>query len=189
MPIPISALAGAAVQHTPASYGRRASETHRALRTLGQLCQNPVAFRVGPTGDSAVTITAERLDGGQVRMTCTCQERTKQGWCQHCVDLLCFRFDNIVIAGDAPTSAFRAIVSGTGLQHDARGVQAAAEKFNTSLKSFEGLRPHEVSGVNLHHFTDLVTDLAVTASELEEAIGRLQRRLDRADRAADGASL
>ena len=80
----------------------------------------------------------------------------------------------------ASKHAFEEIVAGTSLSNAGRDADRALSAFDECLRVFDERRPAEIVGGKLGQFTDLVSDLAACASELEDALGTLRRLLERA---------
>ena len=131
-------------------------------------------------GDGVQSISAERGKSGKVWLTCQCAASAADGWCRHRVDLLCFRYDRVPRADDASKHAFEEIVAGTSLSNAGRDADRALSAFDECLRVFDERRPAEIVGGKLGQFTDLVSDLAACAGELEDALGTLRRLLERA---------
>jgi hypothetical protein len=146
---------------------------------LDKLVRNPVTFTVAD-GEGTQSISAERGKSGKVWLTCQCAASTADGWCRHRVELLCFRYDQAPRADEASKHAFEEIVAGTPLGNAGRDADRALCAFDECLRVFDAGRPAEIVGGKLGQFTDLVSDLAACASELEDALGTLRRLLERA---------
>ena len=71
-------------------------------------------------------------------------------------------------------------MTGTTLGNAGRDADRALTAFGQCLKIFDQRRPADPSGRDLGKFTDLASDLAASASELEDALGTLRRLLERA---------
>jgi hypothetical protein len=146
---------------------------------IGGLSRNPVEFTVTEAGQSHA-ISAERGPSGKVWLTCQCDDSHLNGWCQHRVDLLCFRYERTGDSTGEARRAFEAIVTGTTLGNAGRDADRALTAFGQCLKVFDQRRPEHPVGRDLGKFTDLVSDLATSAGELEDALGNLRRLLERA---------
>lgn len=123
-------------------------------------------------------IAVRRFKSGQVGMTCGCGESQMQGWCRHRVDALCGRYANLKPWDAGTERLFRRLVGGTLLEEDAAKLDVLLRDFDASLKAFDEGRPRDVGGNNLSLFTELVSDLAAAAAELEDGVGRLRRRFE-----------
>jgi len=145
---------------------------------LSELARNPVALTVSDDGEER-SLSAERGASGKVWLTCSCASSTAEGWCNHRIDLLCLRYGATVGTSAASKQAFEQIVTGTALGHAGRSADRALKAFADCLAAFDAQRPANVAGRNLGKFTDLVSDLAACASELEDALGTLRRLLER----------
>jgi hypothetical protein len=149
------------------------------MAAVTDIAENPVAISVvSPEGTHA--ISAERGKGGKVWLTCGCAASVADGWCRHRLDLLCFRYTATRDLAKASRTAFEQIVTGTSLQAAGLDADRALKAFNACLRAFDTHRPAEIIGDGLTVFTDLVSDLAACAGELEDALGALRRLLERA---------
>ena len=148
------------------------------LAPLSALSRNPVAITLSGEGD--LTVSAERGKNGKVWLTCGCAQGQADGWCKHRIDLLCFRYDDAPDLGAEDRRAFEQLVGGTSLQAAGQDADRALRAFEECLDIFDARRPKRVVGRDLAKFTDLVSDLASCASELEDALGTLRRLLERA---------
>jgi len=146
---------------------------------LDKLAHNPVNLTV-VDGKGSQSISAEIGKSGKVWLTCQCAASAADGWCRHRIDLLCFRYDHASGASGASKTAFEEIVAGTSLANAGRDADRALSAFDECLRVFDERRPAEIVGGKLGQFTDLVSDLAACASELEDALGTLRRLLERA---------
>jgi hypothetical protein len=145
---------------------------------IKDLTRNPVMLAVAD-GATTLTVTAERGPSGKVWLACQCAESLADGWCRHEIDLLCFRYDGVRDADAATRDAFERIVAGTRLATAGRDADRALKAFDACLKRFDDTRPRKVHGSQLAKFTDLISDLAACAAELEDALSGLQRLLER----------
>ena len=149
-----------------------------ALIPPSALIQNPVAIVVtDASGDHS--IAAERGKNGKVWLTCQCAASAADGWCKHRLDLLCGRYDGAPKLSAETRRAFRQIVDGTSLHSAGEDADRALKAFEECLAVFDRRRPARVVGRDLGKFTDLVSDLAACAGELEDALGTLRRLLER----------
>jgi hypothetical protein len=145
---------------------------------LPDLGRNPVAL-TAVDSDGSHSISAERGPGGKVWLTCQCAESIEEGWCQHRLDLLCFRYGALPKADAGTLRAFEQIVAGTALGDAGLSADRALSAFDECLRVFDKSRPARIAGRDLGKFTDLVSDLAACAGELEDALGTLRRLLER----------
>jgi len=150
-----------------------------SIIALGHLPRNPVEFTV-PEAERSHRISAERGPSGKVRLTCQCDDSHVNGWCRHRVALLCFRYDRAEGATAETRRAFEAIVTGTALGNAGHDADRALTAFSQCLNAFDRRRPTNTLGRNLGKFADLISDLAVCASELEDALTTLRRLFERA---------
>jgi hypothetical protein len=158
---------------------RRPGGDELGMIILSDLAENPVSLTVHDK-DGDHVISAERGKNGKVWLTCQCADSHAEGWCRHRVDLLCFRYDAVRDSTAATRRAFEAVVSGTSVFDAGRDADRALKAFNECLRIFDQRRPANIAHGNLGRFTDLVSDLAASAGELEDAIGNLRRLLERA---------
>ena len=145
---------------------------------LTDLVRNPVALVVRD-GGRELKISAERGKAGKVWLTCQCGPSISDGWCRHRLDLLCSRFEAAPAADGETRRAFAQIVAGTPLGDAGHSVDRSLKAFDECLRAFDDQRPSPIVGRDLGKFTDLVSDLAACASELEDALGTLRRLLER----------
>ena len=145
---------------------------------LADLVRNPVTVVVRDGGNEH-NISAERGKSGKVWLTCQCPASLSDGWCRHRLDLLCSRFDAARGADSETRRALGQIVSGTTLGEAGQNADRALRAFDECLRIFDERRPSPIVGKDLGKFTDLVSDLAACASELEDALGTLRRLLER----------
>ncbi|MEO8669064.1 MAG: hypothetical protein ABI399_11150 [Bauldia sp.] len=148
------------------------------MAALTELERNPVALVVDD-GDGKHNISAERGKAGKVWLTCQCHQSVADGWCRHRLDLLCSRFDAAPEADATTRRAFLQIVTGTPLGEAGLNLDRSLKAFDACLTAFDEGRPTPVVGEDLGKFTDLVSDLAACASELEDALGTMRRLLER----------
>ena len=158
---------------------RRRPPAANGMAILSDLARNPVTFTV-EDGSGLHSISAERGQAGKVWLTCQCAASVADGWCQHRIDLLCFRYAGVKDADAETRHAFEQIVTGTTLHTAGRDADRALKAFDECLRIFDERRPTDVHGNNLGKFTDLISDLAACASELEDALGTLRRLFERA---------
>ena len=166
------------LSRTLANRRRRPPVDAPAITAIAALPRNPVAISV--TDDSGIhSISAERGKNGKVWLTCQCAASAADGWCMHRLDLLCFRYENAGIDGET-RNAFERIVAGTPVQQAGRDADRSLKAFEECLRIFDARRPRPVVGRDLSKFTDLVSDLAACASELEDGLGAMRRLFERA---------
>jgi hypothetical protein len=155
----------------------RSLSASSAIVPLGALSLNPASVDV-EDGERVRRVTVVRLNGAHARVSCTCDAFADEDWCRHCVQVLCL--DPTILSGLEPPlrAALPELVSGLPISADARALAAAQESFAASLRRFDAERPDGITGEKLSIFTELVSDLAVTSSELEDAIGRFHRSME-----------
>jgi hypothetical protein len=146
---------------------------------LRELEENPVALNIASAGEST-TVSVERGASGKVRLTCSCSDSVADGWCRHGIDLLVARYDAVGEASPKSLQAFTAIVAGTRLGDMGLAADRALGIFNSCVAAFDEGRPADIAGGGLGEFTDLVSDLAASAAELEDRLSTLKRFLAQA---------
>lgn len=157
---------------------RKPTAGEASMVQLTNLERNPLALTI-LDGEAEYSVSAERGKAGKVWLTCQCAESQAEGWCRHRLELLCFRFDAVRRADPDMRRAFERLVLGTPLREAGLNADRALRAFSESLRLFDERRPARTVGANLGKFTDLVSDLAVCSSDLEDALGVLRRLLDR----------
>ena len=149
-----------------------------ALVPLSALTRNPVELVVvDEAGEHA--IAAERGKNGKVWLTCQCAASIEGGWCDHRLNLICGRYDQARELTAETRQALASIINGTSLHAAGLDADRALKAFDECLAVFDARRPPHAVGRNLGKFTDLISDLAACASELEDALGVLRRLLER----------
>ena len=146
------------------------------MLTRSELPANPVALQVA-NAEGRHVVTAERVRGGQVRIDCTCRSNAAQGWCNHQIQLLCLRYDAVVDRDSEAEFHFEDIVMGTPLADLADEVDLALTNYEAALKALETKRAAGFDPGRLRQLTELATDLAGAAAHLDNALGRLRKRL------------
>ncbi len=146
------------------------------MLTRSELPENPVTLQVAD-GPDRHAVTAERVRGGQVRIGCTCRASAADGWCGHQVQLLCLRYDAVVERDSEAEFHFEDIVMGTPLADLADEVDLALTDYEAALKALETKRAAGFDPGRLRQLTELATDLAGAAAHLDNALGRLRKRL------------
>jgi hypothetical protein len=145
---------------------------------LSALTRNPVELVVvDEAGEHS--IAAERGKNGKVWLTCQCAASVEEGWCDHRLNLICGRFDQTRDVSAETRKALGLIVNGTSLHTAGLDADRALKAFEECLVVFDARRPAQAVGRNLGNFTDLISDLAACASELEDALSTLRRLLER----------
>jgi len=145
---------------------------------VAELSRNPVALTV-LDGGVEYRVSAERGKGGKVWLICQCPASRSDGWCRHRLDLISGRYHVAPTAGADLRHGFEQILASTALDQAGKNADRAIKAFEDCLRIFDERRPREIVGRNLAKFTDLVSDLAACASELEDALGIFRRLLER----------
>jgi hypothetical protein len=160
------------------NHPQRPKEGADGMAKLADLTRNPVELVVTDSeGDHFVC--AERLAGGSARLSCACSMSELEGWCLHRLDLLGYRYGQVRWSDRGARRAFELIVTGTALAETGRAADRALRAFDQCLLAFDSQRPPKLPGRRLGQFTNLATDLAASAGELEDALSRLRSMLER----------
>jgi hypothetical protein len=156
--------------------GKRTFGSPSGMVPIGNLARNPVSVTVS---DALGThrVVATRGKGGKVSLTCDCHQSAVDGWCQHRVDLMCLSYDAAPAANAELRRAFEGVIGGTPAANAGREADRALRNFNACLQVFDKRRPAEINRGSLGKFTDLISDLAASAGELEDALSQLRRAL------------
>jgi hypothetical protein len=147
------------------------------MLTRSELPENPVVLSVLDHDGQRHRIQAERVRGGNIRMTCSCGSNRADGWCEHQVQLLCMRYDNVVERSEEVEFHFEDVVMGTPLADLADDVDLAASDYRKALEAIGAKVPLGFDSVKLQRIAELASDLASAAIHLERALGRFKRRL------------
>lgn len=148
------------------------------MLTRSELPENPVALAVRDSDGRKHTITTERVRGGKVRMSCTCDAGRAQGWCRHRIELLCMRYEAVVSRNEDAEFHFEDIVMGTPLADAADEVDVALADYEAALRALDEKRPAGLDGGKLRIVAELAADLAEAATQLDTAIARFRKRLE-----------
>jgi hypothetical protein len=147
------------------------------MLTRSELPENPVVLAVRDHDGRQHRIQTERVRGGNVRMTCTCDANRSDGWCAHQVQLLCMRYDTVVERSEDAEYHFEDVVMGTALADLADDVDLAMGDYEKALDAMGLKRPAGLEPVKLQRVAELASDLAEAASHLEGALGRFKKKL------------
>lgn len=145
------------------------------MLTRSELLENPAVLTVSAR-DGPHTVTTERLRGGRIRMTCTCADGARQGWCLHRVRLLCLRYDDVVGSSQDGELRFEEIVTGTPLADAADELELAIADYESARQALAVLPP-AFDPATLKDVATRAGDLAEAARLLERSIERLRKRL------------
>jgi hypothetical protein len=156
--------------------GRNAAEG--SVVAMGDLLHNPAVVEIVEKAGGTERVTISRLKGVHTQVSCSCEIFAQEGWCQHCVDVLSLSPEILSGLDVELVAALRQLVSGLPLVIEARQLVAQQQAFAASLQKFDAERPDGVAAGKLTIFTELVSELAVASSELEDAVGRFRRRMD-----------
>jgi hypothetical protein len=159
------------------------------------LQQNPVSVTLRDKygavlqdkGGAVVTVVAERLRKGAVKITCRCQEYLLSGWCRHCLAVFA---DPAIFADGEHREAFEKIVKGTFVEAAAIKMIQALEAFSAAYGEMKRFFPKAIDGKQLRTFANRATDASQRANSLAEAVaefakkasGDIRAREERADR-------
>jgi hypothetical protein len=149
-----------------------------SMAKLGDLKRNPIDIVINDA-DGEYFVCVERMARGSVRLSCGCSMSGLEGWCRHRIDLLSARYGHARWPDRGARRAFELIVTGTALIEAGRAADRALRTFDQCLFAFDSLRPPKLPGRGLNRFTNLATDLAASAGELEDALNRLRSVLGR----------
>jgi hypothetical protein len=147
------------------------------MLTRSELPENPVTLVLQDADGHQNIITTERVRGGKVRMTCTCEQGKSLGWCDHRVQLLCLRYDGVVEPGDDTEFHFEDVVIGTPLADSADEVEVALTDFRTALEALHLERALALNEVGLRSLADRARDLADATTHLDIALARFRKHL------------
>jgi hypothetical protein len=145
---------------------------------MGDLSNNPAVIEIKDEAGVTEHVTISRLKGMHARAGCSCEVFAEESWCQHCVDVLSLRPEVLQGLDAQHVAALRQLVSGLPLAIEAGQLIAQQRVFAASLQKFDAERPDGIAAGKLAIFTELVSELAVASSELEDAVGRFRRRMD-----------
>jgi hypothetical protein len=147
------------------------------MLTRSELPENPVVLVIRDTDGHQNVVTTERVRGGKIRMTCTCDQGDSLGWCEHRVQLLCLRYDSVVESSDDMEFHFEDIVMGTPLADCADEVEVALADFRAVLCALDTKHPPVLNGDGLRALADRARDLADATTQLEIVLGRFRKQL------------
>jgi hypothetical protein len=147
------------------------------MLTRSELPENPVVLAVRDADGCHHTVTAERVRGGKIRMTCTCDMSRASGWCGHEVQLLCTRYDAVIDASEDMEFRFEDVVMGTPLADIADEVDVALADFQKALGDMDAKRPVGLDGDKLRRLAELASDLAEAALHLDGTLARFRKKL------------
>jgi hypothetical protein len=147
------------------------------MLTRSELPENPVVLAVRDTEGRQHTVTTERLQGGKIRMICTCDASRSAGWCQHQVQLLCMRYDAVIDRSEDVEFRFEDIVMGTPLADVADELDVAFAEFHKALHHIDANRQTGIDGDRLRQLAEQASDLAEAAMHLDRTIVRFKKKL------------
>lgn len=147
------------------------------MLTRSELPENPVHFAVRGEDGQTLTVSAERLRSGKIRLDCSCQGSAVQGWCRHQVDLLCLRYEGLTERREELELQFEDIVMETPLADLAGEVEAGIGDYVAAVGALRSSPLAALDHDALARVGGLAADLADTAQQLDAAIGRFRKKL------------
>ena len=128
-----------------------------------ELRQNPVSVTFRDGTGATITVVAERLRQGLVKITCDCQHQSKAGWCQHCLAVFS---DREVFEDNKHREAFERIVGGTFLEEAASKLAKALDTFAVAYRHMKFGRPADLDLGQLRKFADQAHHASSAAEHL-----------------------
>lgn len=147
------------------------------MLTRSELPENPVILAVQDGDGRQYHIHTERMRGGKIRMTCSCEANHADGWCGHQVQLLCMRYDNVVDRSEDAEFHFEDVVMGTALADLADDVDVALADYRKAFDRMNAKTPAGLESPKLQRVAELAADLAEAATHLDAALGRFKKKL------------
>jgi len=147
------------------------------MLTRSELPQNPVVLAVQDGDGRQHRIHTERVRGGKIRMTCSCDSNRAAGWCDHQVQLLCMRYDIVVERSEDAEFHFEDVILGTALADLADDVDVALGDYRKALDAIGLKRPAGLDSAKLQRIAEMAADLSEAANHLESALGRFRKSL------------
>jgi len=147
------------------------------MLTRSELPENPVVLAVRDHDGRQHRIQTERVRGGKVRMTCSCEANRSDGWCAHQIQLLCLRYDTVVERSEEVEFQFEDVVMGTALADLADELDLAMSDYQHALDAMAQKQTVCLDCAKLREIAELSTDLADAATHLEGALGRFKKRI------------
>lgn len=147
-----------------------------------ELEQNPVSIALrGPYGavqrdnrGEVVTVLAERLRKGAVKLTCRCPDYSQFKWCRHCLTLFA---DPEIFADVAHWKAFQKIVQGTLVEAAAARLIKALDAFSVAYREMKRSLPTAIEIEQLTAFSTRSDDASRQADGLVEAIAEFAKKI------------
>ena len=153
-----------------------------------ELRQNPVSVTFRDDTGATITVVAERLRQGLVKMMCDCQRQSNAGWCQHCLAVFS---DRQIFEDKEHREAFDRIVGGTLLEETATKLTIALDAFATAYRRLKFGRPSALNPGQLRQFANHAYHASTAAEHLglalEDFIYELRLRPSRVVRAKTDA--
>jgi hypothetical protein len=132
-----------------------------------ELRQNSVSVTFRDETGAAITVLAERLRQGLVKMTCECQDRSNTSWCKHCLAVFC---DRKIFESDKHRVAFERIVGGTHLEAAANKLTKALDDFAKAYRRVTFDRPVDLDPAQLKSFANKAYHASTAAGHLAVAL-------------------
>jgi hypothetical protein len=139
------------------------------MRRFHELRKNPVSVTFRDGTGATITVVAERLRQGLVKITCDCQRQSKAGWCQHCLAVFS---DREVFEDNKHREAFERIVGGTFLEEAAGKLTKALDTFAVAYRHMKFGRPADLDLGQLRKFADKAHHASSAAEHLVLALER-----------------
>jgi hypothetical protein len=142
---------------------------------FSELQQNPVSVTLR-TEDGAmlrdksgaiVKIFAERLRQGLVKLTCRCQDYSRNGWCRHCLAVF---IDQNVFEDEKHQNAFEDLVRGTHLEAAATTLIQALDAFSVAYPHMRSVLPAGIDPGQLEVFANRAELASKSAYDLASAL-------------------
>jgi hypothetical protein len=134
---------------------------------LHELRQNPVSVTFRDGTGATITVVAERLRQGLVKMTCDCRRQSKAGWCQHCLAVFS---DREIFEDNKHREAFERLVGSSFLEEAATKLTKALDAFAVAYRHMKFGRPADLDPGQLRQFADQSLHASTTAGHLALAL-------------------
>jgi hypothetical protein len=120
-----------------------------------------------------VTVVAERLRKGAVKLTCTCPGYSQAHWCRHCLVVFA---DPDAFVDAIHREAFQKIVKGTLLEAAANKLTRSLEAFSVAYGKMRRSLPTAIESEQLAAFSACAGDASLQADGLVEAIAEFVKK-------------
>jgi hypothetical protein len=128
-----------------------------------ELRQNSVSVTFRDETGATITVLAERLRQGLVKMTCECQHQSEASWCKHCLAVF---YDRKLFENDKHRVAFDQIVGGTHLEAAANKLTKALDAFAKAYRQMTFDRPIDLDPGQLKSFANRAYHASSAAGHL-----------------------